>query len=92
MINPPADGRCWWSCLYLHLGSTATRMQWFEQARSQQGFPDATRLAEETQVVYRFAMGIVKAALQSADATTLENDLVGAFCMCLFIEDLIIGV
>ncbi len=38
-INPSADGRCFFSCLYLHSASTDEKKIWANTERNAQGFP-----------------------------------------------------
>ena len=41
-INPSADGRCFFSCLYLHSASTDEKQLWANAERNAQGFPIAS--------------------------------------------------
>lgn len=44
-INPQADGRCFWSCIYIHHASLQEKREWAYAERNNQGFP----LAKERQ-------------------------------------------
>lgn len=47
-INPQANGRCLFSCIYLHFASDSEKAEWSKVDRNAQGFPsDADRLREE---------------------------------------------
>ena len=67
IINPMADGRCFWSCLFLHQQDSAVRSDWRLQARNEQGFPeDAARKTHERKEVEVFGGQILEDGLQSS--------------------------
>lgn len=37
-INPPADGRCFFSCIYLHNATDEIKQSWADAKRNPQGF------------------------------------------------------
>lgn len=56
-INPQANGRCLFSCIYLHFASDSEKAEWSKVDRNAQGFPsDADRLREEDTLVKNFML------------------------------------
>ena len=68
VINPMADGRCFWSCLFLHSSSALIKRDWADQKRSEQGFPEPDRATAEKNSVYRFVNQILKVAALPSDS------------------------
>lgn len=68
VVNVMADGRCFFSCLYLASSNTSIRTDWYHQQRSSVGFPEASRQKLEQEHVYRFTIQVLKNALARAES------------------------
>lgn len=91
IVNVMADGRCFWSCLYLSFCTDATRASWHEVGRNATGFPSTVkRISLEQQDVYRFVAALLHGQIHHADqemhgkvlscGIILGNMFI--FCMC----------
>ena len=68
IVNVMADGRCFWSCLYLSFCTDATRASWHEVGRNATGFPSTVkRISLEQQDVYRFVAALLHGQIHHAD-------------------------
>jgi len=77
-----ADGRCFWSCLFLHCCDESAKATWFEQKRSEQGFPDEQRCVIEREAVYKFSSQMLQAAQDDAQSETILSNCM--FICCCF--------
>ena len=68
IINPMADGRCFWSALYLCFASERTRAAWAAETRSAGGFPSVGRIKVEQRAVFRFVGSLVHRQLHHESA------------------------
>ena len=59
VIQTASNGLCFWTCLYLAVQASPPEVfAWFVQPRNTNGFPSATRMKEEDQTIYLWAMGL----------------------------------
>ena len=60
LINVPADGRCWWSAVWLgHRATKAQLFGWFNRKRNHQGVPlSGPEGQDESKLVMAWALGI----------------------------------
>ena len=68
VINVMADGRCFFSCLFLACAHDSVRRDWYQQKRSDVGFPDGSRQKLEQDYVYRFTIQVLKNAFARAES------------------------
>ena len=63
-INPMADGRCFWTCLYLKTAPETEKGEWLAESRTLQGFPGNDRQKFEKELVAQFAKGFFSHACE----------------------------
>lgn len=53
ILKVAADGRCFWSCIFLHMSSEHKRCEWSQVVRNKTGFPiDSHRLQKEDRLKF----------------------------------------
>ena len=86
VINPMADGRCFWSCIYLALAGKDTKEEWQRVSRNEQGFPStADRIKKEQSAVFDFVCALVHSQVHHEDPEThvsYSNILCAYICAC----------
>ena len=86
IINPMADGRCFWSCLYLWSSGGDIRNEWLHQERSSQGFPEESRRVVEKEVVHSFVSEIMKSALANPESEEILGSGAVCFVVCVCVR------
>ena len=67
VINPMADGRCFWSCLYLLFANPKSKHEWLWYPRNEQGFPAGDRQKKEQALVLNFVASLLAPQMNHED-------------------------